>query len=63
MIVIPLLNPGLMDLILIPSPKKRIDYIFVKRFDVISFNHLINKTANGLWVYDHLAVEPKAMLK
>lgn len=44
-------------------PEKRIDYIFVNGFEVISLKHLTNKTTKGLWVSDHFAVEANVVLR
>lgn len=36
--------------------QKRIDYIFVKNATVKTYQHLIDKRTNGLWLSDHLPV-------
>ena len=38
------------------SVDKRIDYIFIKNLDVISYQHIDKKRSNKYWVSDHLPI-------
>jgi endonuclease/exonuclease/phosphatase family metal-dependent hydrolase len=43
------------------TPDHRIDYIFVRNLDVVTYRHLDDRRKNGLWISDHLPV--RATLK
>ena len=43
------------------TPDRRIDYIFVRNLDVVTYRHLDDRRKNGLWISDHLPV--RATLK
>lgn len=43
--------------------EKRIDYIFSRNLEVLSYSHLTDKRENGLWVSDHLPVISNFRLK
>ncbi len=38
------------------TPDRRIDYIFVRNLDVVTYRHLDDRRKNGLWISDHLPV-------
>ena len=37
-------------------PSKRIDYIFVQGLNIVRYEHITTRRANGLWISDHLPV-------
>lgn len=37
-------------------PARRLDYIFVRNLDVVTYRHLDDRRKNGLWLSDHLPV-------
>jgi endonuclease/exonuclease/phosphatase family metal-dependent hydrolase len=43
--------------------ERRIDYIFSRNLEVLSYSHLDDKRDNGLWVSDHLPVVATFSLK
>ncbi len=43
------------------TPDHRIDYIFVRNLEVVTYRHLDDRRKNGLWISDHLPV--RATLK
>ena len=42
---------------------RRIDYIFIKGFEVKNYSHIDSKISNGNWPSDHLPILIKASLK
>ena len=38
------------------TPDHRIDYIFVRNLEVVTYRHLDDRRKNGLWISDHLPV-------
>ena len=45
-----------------PPLDKRIDYIFVDKFEVDSYSHIDSKILNGNWPSDHLPVITKLII-